>query len=174
MVLFLSGETTFKTNEKYHNKMDNSDKNLAKVAAAPVDSAKSSAAFADKVDRVATAADQRHLREFNEWLARWISYQGLLAQYWKKRAQYEQELTKRLAADGGTRLMGKWGARFQELCEYKVSWLGLYPGSTIIIHRSPPFSLILVCLIQNEYGNCHVPNGFIYKHKPSLGEQRMC
>lgn len=93
--------------------------NSAKAAATDEDT-KSPAVFADKVDRVATATDQRHLREFNQWLARWISYQGLLAQYWKKRAQYEQELAKRLAADGGTSSLGKWGVRFQELCEYKV------------------------------------------------------
>lgn len=104
---------------------NNSNNNSANNAAAPA-AAKSPPGSSAKES--VSAIDQRHLNEFNEWLARWIGYQGLLALYWKKRAQYEEQQS--LAAGQGvvggeSKGEDKWDLRFQELCEYKVrlSWV---------------------------------------------------
>jgi hypothetical protein len=97
---------------------NNSDNNSEKKQSSDdVGVAKSSAAPAAAKDK---AVDQRQLREFNEWLARWINYQGLLAKYWKTRAQYEQRLAAGDVAEKTSSSSSKWDIRFQELCEYKV------------------------------------------------------
>jgi hypothetical protein len=71
--------------------------------------------------------DAKQLREFNEWFGRWINYQGSLAQYWRNRTLYEQQLTKQhvnvMEEQEGGSIKGKWDLRFQELCEYRVSFL---------------------------------------------------
>lgn len=101
--------------------MENSN-NSSKVPTLPSGGGGNKPSFADEVDKA--SIDQRHLREFNEWLARWINYQGLLAKYWKTRAQYEQ---RAVAGQGDGqpaetgKSLGRWDVRFQELCEYKVS-----------------------------------------------------
>jgi hypothetical protein len=107
---------------------DNSNNNSAKKPSPNKEAAPGAAvgATVKSPDTTVKSVDQRQLREFNEWLARWINYQGLLAKYWKNRAQYEQQ---RLAVSSGEansnavegKASSKWDIRFQELCEYKVT-----------------------------------------------------
>lgn len=101
--------------------MDNNSNNNSANNTNPTPAAATKSPSSGSAKESVSAVDQRHLNEFNEWLARWINYQGLLAMYWKKRAEYEQQsLVLGQGVAEGSKGGDKWDLRFQELCEYKV------------------------------------------------------